>query len=94
MVKTYYLYIVASLSGVLYTGITNNLKRRVFEHKNKLIDGFTKKYNCDRLVYFESCTDIKSILEREKQIKNWSRSKKEKLINRNNPEWKDLSDSI
>lgn len=85
---------MASSSGVLYTGMTNDLRRRTFEHKNKLIEGFTEKYNCNKLVYFESCTDIKSILEREKQIKNWNRSKKERLINKDNPEWRDLSDQI
>lgn len=66
----------------------------MFEHKNKLIEGFTKKYNCNRLLYYESSNDIKSILEREKQIKNWKRIKKENLINKNNPEWKDLSEQF
>jgi putative endonuclease len=92
--KTYYLYIMTSLSGVLYVGITNNLIRRVYEHKNGLIEGFTKKYKCHLLVYFEESNDVKSVIEREKQIKNWNRSKKENLINRFNPEWKDLSNSI
>lgn len=94
MVKEYYLYILASFNGVLYTGVTNNLERRIFEHKNKLIKGFTSKYNCNKLVYFESSIDIKSILEREKQIKNWNRTKKESLINRINPMWKDLSETF
>jgi len=87
----YFLYIMASMSGVLYTGVTNNLERRVYEHKNGLIDGFTKKYQCKKLVYFESSNDIRVVLEREKQIKRWNRSKKERLINGENPEWKDLA---
>ena len=82
---------MASVSDVLYLGVTNNLIRRVYEHKHSLIEGFTKKYNCKRLIYFESSDDIKVILEREKQIKKWSRKKKVWLINKINPEWNDLS---
>ena len=89
--KIYYVYIMASISDVLYIGMTNNLERRVWEHKNNLIDGFTKKYKCHKLVYFESSTDVKSILGREKQLKRWSRIKKLALINETNPEMKDLS---
>lgn len=89
--KSYYLYIIASLSGVLYVGVTNDLHRRISEHKFGLIDGFTKKYKCQQLVYFESSNDVKAIITREKQIKNWNRVKKEQLINQLNPEWKDLS---
>jgi putative endonuclease len=82
---------MASLGDVLYIGMTNDLDRRVFEHKNEIIDGFTKKYRCHKLVYFESLSDVKSILEREKQLKRWGRAKKMNLIKLMNPEMKDLS---
>ena len=75
---------------VLYTGMTNNLKRRIYEHKNKLIDGFTKRYNVDVLVYYEEYSNVNEALLREKSIKNLVRMKKESLINIMNPEWKDL----
>ena len=77
---------------VIYTGVTNNLKQRVYEHKEKLIDGFTKKYNLNKLVYFEITNDIDSAIQREKQIKAGSRQKKIDLINSINVEWKDLYD--
>jgi len=86
----YYVYILASGSGTLYAGVTNNLIRRVYEHKENLVEGFTKKYQCHRLVLFEESSDIKSALEREKQIKKWRRSKKEDLISNKNPNWNDL----
>ena len=76
---------------VLYTGITNDIERRVYEHKNKLIKGFTSKYNINKLVYFDYTSDVKSAIEKEKQIKGWIRQKKNELIQRKNPEWKDLS---
>ncbi len=79
--------------GTIYTGMTNDLERRVIEHKKKLIDGFTKKYNLTNLVYFEDTNSALSAIEREKQIKGWLRSKKIKLIEEMNPEWKDLSDA-
>ena len=88
--KTYYVYILSSLSGVLYVGVTNDLKRRVFEHKEQAVDGFTKKYKCNRLVYFEETNEILTAIEREKQLKNWRREKKEILIDRINPARKDL----
>jgi len=91
MIKTYYVYIMASHNGVIYIGMTNDLNRRVAEHKSDLIDGFTKKYKCHRLVYFESSNDVKLVLEREKQLKRWNRSKKLELIKSNNPTLKDLS---
>jgi putative endonuclease len=78
-------------SKTLYTGVTNNLNRRVYEHKNKLIQGFTAKYNITKLVYFEICTDINQAIAREKQIKGWLRKKKVYLIESVNPEWNDLS---
>ena len=75
----------------MYVGVTNNLERRLYEHKNGLFDGFTKKYNVHKLVYYEYTTDIRSAIVREKQIKGWRRSKKNDLINSKNPKWKDLS---
>ena len=75
----------------MYVGVTNNLERRLYEHKNGLFDGFTKKYNVHKLVYYEYTTDVRSAIAREKQIKGWRRSKKNDLINSKNPEWKDLS---
>jgi putative endonuclease len=89
--KTYYVYIMTNKSRTLYTGVTNNLERRVYEHKNKLVAGFTSKYNITLLVYYEETNDVQVALEREKQIKGWLRSKKIALIDSMNPEWKDLS---
>ena len=87
----YFVYILSNRSNsVVYVGVTNNLERRLYEHKNGLFDGFTKKYNVHKLVYYEYTTDIKSAIAREKQIKGWRRSKKNDLINSKNPEWKDL----
>ena len=89
--KIYYVYILTSLHNkVLYTGVTNNLKRRVYEHKNKLVEGFTKRYNVDKLVYFERYTDVRAALNREKEIKGWLRVKKQALIETENPNWEDL----
>jgi putative endonuclease len=79
---------------VLYTGVTNNLKRRVYEHREKLIEGFTKKYNIRKLVYYEIYQDIYEALKREKQIKAGSRQKKISLINGINPQWMDLYDDL
>lgn len=76
---------------VLYTGVTNNLERRVYEHKNKLIKGFTDKYNINKLVYFDYTGDVNSAIAKEKQIKGWTRQKKNELIESINPNWKDLS---
>jgi len=90
--KIYYVYILASKrNGTLYIGITNNLKRRIFEHKSKHVKGFTKKYNVNQLVYFEQHTDVREALTREKRLKKWNRSWKLELIEKANPEWKDLS---
>ena len=77
-------------SQTLYTGVTNNLLKRVYQHKNKLIDGFTKKYNITILIYYETHEDIRAAIAREKQIKGWLRKKKIALIESMNPEWKDL----
>ncbi len=88
----YYVYIMTSTTGTLYTGVTSNLKRRVYEHKHKLVEGFTKKYNITRLAYYEETSDVQSALAREKQIKGWLRSKKFALIKSVNPKWQDLSE--
>jgi len=91
MEKQYYVYMMTNnRNTVLYTGVTNDLKRRVYERKNKLVDGFTKKYNVDRLVYYEVGEDIVGAITREKQIKGGSRKDKVELINSLNPEWRDL----
>ncbi|MCS6988038.1 MAG: GIY-YIG nuclease family protein [Chloroherpetonaceae bacterium] len=90
--KTYYVYILASKrNGTLYVGFTNDLKRRVYEHKTGAIEGFTKKYGVKRLVYFEETPDANAAIRREKQIKGWRRDKKIALIESSNPEWTDLS---
>ena len=92
MHKEYYVYIMTNRSRTLYTGVTNNLMRRVKEHKEKRVQGFTSKYNIHILVYYESTTNVHAALAREKQIKGWLRIKKIDLINSMNPEWKDLSE--
>ena len=92
MSKEYYVYMMTNKSRTLYTGVTNDLPRRVHEHKNKLVPGFTSKYNIQFLVYYESTSSIHVALEREKQIKGLLRSKKIALIDSLNSEWKDLSD--
>ena len=84
-VKQYYVYILASRSRNLYVGVTNDLERRVYEHKRKLVPGFTTRYNIDRLVYFEATEDVQSAIAREKQIKGWLRSRKVSLIESVNP---------
>ena len=78
-------------NNVLYVGVTNNLERRVYEHQSGLIEGFTQKYNVHKLVWYESCNDVKDAIAREKQLKGWVRSKKEALIRQMNPDWRDLS---
>jgi len=90
----YYVYILTNWSNkVLYTGVTNNLERRLYEHKNKLVKGFTEKYNVNKLVYYDSTTDVKAAIAREKQIKGWTRHKKNGLIESINPQWNDLSEN-
>ena len=94
-IHLYYVYILTNSSNnVLYVGVTNDLERRCYEHKQKLIKGFTQKYNVDKLVYFEVFDSIELAIFREKQIKGYSRSKKDKLINEFNLEWKELSVKI
>ena len=90
--NTYCVYIMASKSRTLYTGVTNNLERRVLEHRCKLVPGFTARYNIDRLVYYEVCGDPRAAISREKQIKGWTRLRKVALIESLNRDWKDLSD--
>jgi putative endonuclease len=88
---TYSVYMVASKSRVLYIGMTNNLERRIFEHKNGVIEGFSREYRCHRLVYYESFDDVTKAINREKQLKRWNRTKKVFLIERENPTWEDLA---
>lgn len=90
--RQYYVYIMTNRSKTLYVGITNNLVRRVYEHKQKLIDGFTKKYNMTWLAYFEETNNARSAIAREKQIKGWLRIKKITLIETVNSGWKDLAE--
>ncbi|MDH3267851.1 MAG: GIY-YIG nuclease family protein [Ignavibacteria bacterium] len=93
--KTYYVYILASKrNGTLYTGITNDLVRRVYEHKSGLIKGFTKKYSVNKLVYFESTNDVNAAILREKRLKKWKRQWKIELIEKLNPVWNDLSKNL
>jgi putative endonuclease len=91
MTKNYYIYIMTNKSRVFYTGMTNNLERRVYEHKHKLLEGFTKKYNITQLVYHEVFSNVREAIAREKQVKDWRREKKIALIESLNPTWKDLS---
>ncbi|HNV87156.1 MAG TPA: GIY-YIG nuclease family protein [Candidatus Omnitrophota bacterium] len=90
--KQYYVYMMSNYSKTLYVGVTNNLIRRVYEHKQKLIEGFAGRYNITKLVYFEVSADINVAISREKQIKGWVRKKKIALIESMNPEWNDLSE--
>jgi len=89
--KQYYVYIMTNSSRTLYIGVTDNLVRRVYEHKNKLVKGFTQKYNITRLVYYEITSAVQAAIQREKQIKGWLRKKKIALIEDANPKWEDLS---
>jgi putative endonuclease len=91
----YYIYILTNKSNkVLYIGVTNDLVRRIYEHKNKLVEGFTKRYNLTKLVYYEVTNDVESAIKREKQLKNWHREWKINLINQANPDWRDLSEDF
>jgi putative endonuclease len=90
--KHYYVYILSSDTGTLYTGVTGDLENRVYQHKHKLIDGFTKKYNIIRLLYYEETSDIDAAIQREKEIKGWRRSKKISLIKTINPTCQDLAE--
>jgi len=90
-VRTYCVYIMSSVSRVLYVGITNNIERRVTEHKSKSVPGFSARYNTYALVYFEPFGDVRAAIAREKKIKGWLRARKVALIRSSNPRWKDLS---
>ena len=94
MEKQYYVYILSSASKVLYIGVTSDLAKRVYEHKQGEVEGFTKKYKVKRLVYYEVTNDVNGAIQREKQLKAWRREKKVKLIETMNPDWMDLYDSI
>ncbi|MFA6251810.1 MAG: GIY-YIG nuclease family protein [Candidatus Paceibacterota bacterium] len=90
--KNYYIYIITNYNNtVLYTGVTNNLERRIQEHKSKTISSFSNKYNLNKIVYYEQFSNINDAISREKQIKGGSRKKKVSLVNNLNPEWRDLS---
>jgi len=89
--KSYWVYILSSKTGTLYTGVTNNLQKRTFEHKNKLIPGFTSKYNINQLMFYQEFSRIEDAIEVEKKIKKWSRKKKINLIKTINPQFKDLA---
>lgn len=91
IMKKYYIYILSSISGTLYTGMTNDLQRRIWEHKEGNIPGFTKKYNAKKLVYFEDTRNVNEAIAREKQIKGWVRRKKIDLVESVNSKWEDLS---
>ncbi len=89
----YYVYLLTNWNNkVMYVGVTNNLERRIYEHKNKLVKGFTEQYNVHRLVYYEETSDVNVALAREKEIKKWRREKKNNLVIAVNPGWKDLSE--
>jgi putative endonuclease len=90
--RQYYVYIMTNRSRTLYTGVTGDLKRRVYQHKHKMVPGFTSRYNIDRLVHFEVFGDVLLAIAREKEIKGWLRAKKITLIESKNRDWKDLSD--
>ncbi|MCK4815565.1 GIY-YIG nuclease family protein [bacterium] len=91
-IKYYFVYILTNWNNrVLYIGITNNIERRIYEHKHKLLEGFTSKYNLNKLIYFETFEDSILAITREKELKKWRREKKDELIMEKNPNWKDLS---
>ena len=93
--NTYYVYLLASKrNGTLYIGVTNDLVRRVYEHKNDIVEGFTKKYGIHLLVYYEQYDNVESAIQRERQMKKWNRQWKIRRIERQNPDWRDLYDEI
>jgi putative endonuclease len=92
--KQYFVYILTNNSGALYVGFTSNLKNRIWEHKNKTIKGFTEKYNIDKIIHFEQSENVYSAIQREKQLKGWTRKKKIALFEKENPEWRDLYDEL
>jgi putative endonuclease len=93
--KSYYVYLLTNWNNkVMYVGITNDLVRRIYEHKEKFVKGFTEKYNVTKLVYYEQTPDISEALNREKEIKKWRREKKNRLVVNTNPQWRDLSEDF
>ena len=92
MTRQYYVYIMTNRSRTLYVGVTNDLERRVYEHKSESVEGFTKRYRMNRLIYFDVTSNVEGAITREKVIKGWRRSKKIDLMEQTNPGWKDLSD--
>ena len=94
IMKNCWVYILSNKSRTLYLGVTSDLQRRIFEHKHKLIDGFTKKYNLTSLVYVETFNNMRDAVQREKQLKNWHREWKKNLIESINPDWKDLTENF
>ncbi|MBR5271901.1 MAG: GIY-YIG nuclease family protein [Clostridia bacterium] len=91
----YFVYILTNkTNSVMYIGVTNDLGRRIYEHKNKIVEGFTKRYNVDKLVYIEEYSDVNDALAREKQLKRWVRSKKNALVETLNPDWDDWGENI
>ena len=92
--RSYYAYILTNRAGVLYVGVTNDIERRMAEHRAGLVDGFSRKYNVTRLVYLEECGEVLEAIAREKQIKGWRRAKKLALIEASNRNWEDLADSL
>ena len=93
--KNYYIYLLANKkNGTLYTGSTSDLVKRIWEHKNKVIKGFTEKYDVTQLVYYEVCNDVNEAIKRENQIKRWRRQWKMQLIEKTNPDWRDLYDEV
>ena len=94
MPSGFFVYLLASKSRTLYVGVTNDLERRMYEHKQGLVRGFSSKYNVDRLVYFETTSEVLGAIAREKQIKGWRRAKKVSLIESANPNWKDLAEEL
>ena len=93
MGATFYVYVLSNAAGTLYVGVTNDLRRRILEHRGRLVPGFTRQYHVHKLVYFETTPNVRAAIEREKQIKSWRRSKKTALIESENPDWVDLSET-
>ena len=93
LVRSYYVYLLTNWNNkVMYVGVTNDLARRIYEHKSKFVPGFTEKYQVQKLVYFEETSDVEAALAREKEIKKWRREKKNMLVQKANPTWRDLSE--
>ena len=93
--KTYYVYLMTNQANkVMYVGMTNDLVRRIYQHRNRILEGFTSRYHVDKLVYYEETSNVRAAIEREKEIKKWRREKKNTLVMKDNPNWVDLADRI